>query len=461
MRRSPLLVLLLLASPLLAQTATYAVFTAPTLAVQPPDRHRAQMAYDEARGRVVLAGGMPPGGSSAISDTWEWNGTSWLQVVPATQLNYTHQVRLVYSTQRAQVLAVTGENVGNGPPMRIYAWTGTNWLLIDGNGPVSRADAYQVAWDSQRGVLVMFGTPVSAETWEWNGLVWQQRGTGGPQPRSGHRMVYDQARQRVVLYGGIGTNNLHLTDTWEWNGVYWLERFGITPPPTSFAQVMAYDSTRQRVVMHGGSGNGNDTGGVFEFDGTSWVTRTTSGGPNTMWNASMAFVPTTGRMFLFGGYEGMTFHRTRTIQFVSGFVAGSVAHQAGCLGPVGVPTLAALGGSRPVLGTTFQLRFTNLPNSPLSLVFAALGYSDQAWSGVPLPIDLTPLGFPSCLLRIEPAVLEPLANVGGLANWSIPVPATPSLDGLPFFLQGLVLTPGFNPGGGVTSSSLRCTAGVL
>ena len=114
-----------------------------------------------------------------------------------------------------------------------------------------------------------------------------------------------------------------------------------------------------------------------------------------------------------------------------------------------------------MLGQTFQLRFTNLPNTPLALVFAALGYSDQAWSGVPLPIDLTPLGFTSCLLRIEPAVLEPLANVAGVANWSIPVPNNAALDGVPFFLQGLVLTPGFNPGGGVTSSSLRGTAGIL
>ncbi len=79
----------------------------------------------------------------------------------------------------------------------------------------------------------------------------------------------------------------------------------------------------------------------------------------------------------------------------------------------------------------------------------------------PLPIDLTPLGFTSCLLHIEPSVMEPLANVGGIANWDIAVPATPSLDGVQFFLQGLVLTPGFNPGGGVTSSSRRCTAGVL
>lgn len=460
MRTLSFVPLLFLLAGLTAQVSTYAVFDTPTLAVQPPDRERAQMAFDEVRGRMLLAGGIGPG-ATVRQDTWEWTGTTWVQITPATQLNFTQQVRLVWSPQRGQVLAVTGDNTWNGPPMKIWGWTGTNWTLINANGPISRADAYEIAWDSQRGVLVMFGTPFSAETWEWNGTVWAQRGTGGPLPRSGHRMVYDAARHVVVLHGGVNQSGQSFNDTWEWNGVYWLERFGITAAPLAISHAIAYDAARQRVVLHGGYFNGNPTGAVYEFDGANWTLCPTSTGPASMLNANMAFVPATGRLFLFGGNDGSAWYRTRTIAFVTGHVAGSVVHQPGCLGPSGVPTLAALAGSRPVLGQTFQLRFTNLPNTPLALVFAALGYSDQAWSGVPLPIDLTPLGFTSCLLRIEPAVLEPLANVAGVANWSIPVPNNAALDGVPFFLQGLVLTPGFNPGGGVTSSSLRGTAGIL
>ncbi|HEX5054522.1 MAG TPA: hypothetical protein VFZ65_22270 [Planctomycetota bacterium] len=451
----------LLAPSLLAQTATYAVFTPVAPAVVPPDRDSAQLVFDEARGRALLAGGRPPGSSTNLQDTWEWDGTTWQHVLPNTQLNFSQQVRLVYSPQRAQVLAVTGDNTFGGPPMKIWGWTGSNWLLVDGNGPISRADAYQIAWDGQRGVLVMFGSPFGADTWEWNGLVWQQKGSGGPVPRTGHRMVYDEARQRVVLYGGISTSNMQVRDTWDWNGVYWLEHFGVTPPPTCLGSTIAYDRARQRVVLHGGGWNGTTTGGVFEFDGATWVTRTTSGAPASMSDASMTFVPATGSLLLFGGISGATWDRTRTIDFVTGYVAASAAHQPGCAGPAGVPSLAALGGSRPVLGSTFQTRYGNLPNTPLALVFAALGYSDQAWNGVPLPIDLTLLGFTGCQLHIAPSAMEPLSNTGGIANWSIPIPAAPSLDGLQFYLQGLVLTPGFNPGGAVTSSSLRCTAGVL
>lgn len=419
------------------------------------------MAHDELRGRTLLAGGIPPGGGTALQDTWEWDGTSWQQLTPTTQLNFSQAVRMVWCPQRGQILALVCDAVLTGATAQLYGWTGADWALVAGNSPSAFGDGFDMAWDGQRGVLVVF---TLSGTWEWNGTVWQQRASGGPTPRTDARMVYDEARQKVVLFGGSAANGGGLRrDTWEWNGLYWFEHFGITPPLSGVGMAMAYDRTRQRVVLHGGSSgtSGFPTGGVFEFDGTSWTERTTSNGPTRMERASMAWHSASNRMVLFGGNAGATWHRTRTIRFVTGYVASSAAHQPGCLGPVGVPTLAATSGSRPALGTTFQVRFTNLPNTPASLVFAALGGSDQTWNGTPLPLDLTPIGYTSCMLRIEPATIELLSNNAGIANWGIAVPNTPSLDGAVFFLQGLVLTPGFNPGGGVTSSSLRATAGVL
>ncbi|HEX6812412.1 MAG TPA: hypothetical protein VF384_12360 [Planctomycetota bacterium] len=122
---------------------------------------------------------------------------------------------------------------------------------------------------------------------------------------------------------------------------------------------------------------------------------------------------------------------------------------------------ARFGASRPVLGSTFQVRFASLPPSPLSRVFAALGFSDQTWGSVPLPINLTAIGFSSCSLWIEPGATELLSNAAGVADWNIAIPAAPSLDGQTFFLQGLVLAPDFNPGGAVMSASRRCRGGVL
>ena len=461
MRRQLLLGLAFFVAPLAAQTSTYAVFTPLAPVVQPPDREGALMAHDPVRGRTLLAGGRLAGGNQA-QDTWEFDGATWQQRVPTTQLNWNRPTRLVYAPQRSQILAVSGEDVNGGTPMRIHAWTGSNWALVNSTGPLSRAQNFAVAWDSQRGVLVMFGSAFGAETWEWNGTSWAQRGTGGPVPRGEHRMTYDAARQVVVLYGGISLQNQQLNDTWEWNGVYWLERFGIASPTVQARGALDYDSTRQRVVLHGGyTVNGGETGAVYEFDGSGWLLRQAPSGPSSVHSHCMAYDAATARFVVFGGLTSGILQRSRALSFVTGYVADSAPHGAGCAGPNGVPSLLPVGSSRPVLGTTFQTRFGNLPNSPLALVFATIGFQDQAWNGQPLPFDLSALGLVGCSLRIDPVTTVVLSNSGGSADWGIAVPASTGLDGQPFFVQGAVLAPGWNPAGAVLSDSRRGVLGVL
>ncbi len=45
------------------------------------------MAYDEARWRVVLNGGI--GKSGQLSDTWEWDGKSWTKFSPGGNQGWT------------------------------------------------------------------------------------------------------------------------------------------------------------------------------------------------------------------------------------------------------------------------------------------------------------------------------------------------------------------------------------
>ena len=62
---------------------------------------------------------------------------------------------------------------------------------------------------------------------------WQQVAGGdeGPPPRSYTSMAYDEARQRVVLFGGIGKPGETLGDTWEWDGQAWSQRADAGPAP--------------------------------------------------------------------------------------------------------------------------------------------------------------------------------------------------------------------------------------
>jgi hypothetical protein len=77
-----------------------------------------------------------------------------------------------------------------------------------------------LVFDEGKGVVLLYSgaaahrdAPLS-DMWQWDGTRWTEIRLTGPTP--GHRyqpvMVYDKARDRTVLYGGIGA----ATDTWEW-----------------------------------------------------------------------------------------------------------------------------------------------------------------------------------------------------------------------------------------------------
>ena len=65
--------------------------------------------------------------------------------------------------------------------------------------------------------------------WQWDGTRWTEIPLTGATP--GHRyqpvMVYDRARDRTVLIGGIGGPS----DTWEWDGRAWRQKSGLDPNP--------------------------------------------------------------------------------------------------------------------------------------------------------------------------------------------------------------------------------------
>lgn len=55
------------------------------------------------------------------------------------------------------------------------------------------------------------------DLWEWDGRNWTNVSTDGPPSGGGlPGLTYDEARGRLVLFGGGG-----LEGTWEWDGVRW------------------------------------------------------------------------------------------------------------------------------------------------------------------------------------------------------------------------------------------------
>ena len=156
-----------------------------------------------------------------------------------------------------------------------------DWLIARPAAGPSARDAHAMAYDSRRGRVVLFAGANEysredfSDTWEWDGAAWIERTQAASPPlRFGHAMAYDAARGRVVLFGGYDSAfGLALGDTWEWDGNVWVEALPATAPPGRYGHAMVYDSARQRVVMFGGSGDSSMFADTWEWDGSAWVER--------------------------------------------------------------------------------------------------------------------------------------------------------------------------------------------
>lgn len=147
----------------------------------PAPRMDHAMAYDAARQRVVLFGGIDARGT--FGDTWLWDGAYWTQVA--------------------------------------------------NTGPQARRN-HALAYDSVRQQVVLFGGTAGGatrleDTWIWDGLNWTQVAESGPVPRRAHAMASDNARGLIVLFGGEARDR-ELSDTWEWDGSEWTQREETGPP---------------------------------------------------------------------------------------------------------------------------------------------------------------------------------------------------------------------------------------
>lgn len=125
---------------------------------------------------------------------------------------------------------------------------------------------------------------------------------------------------------------------------------------------------------------------------------------------------------------------------------------AGCASPAGVAALAIQGD--PVLGMQYTAVLSGVdPRASTGVLI--LGLSKSLWAGLPLPVDLGPLGAPGC------ALYTGIQLSAALPGGALPValPRDQALLGARFFHQALVLYPGANPGNLVTTGGVELLLG--
>lgn len=264
-------------------------------------REGAAFAYDSARHRLVVFGGdtLP-----VLGDTWEFDGTHWVQRFPSTTPSPRKGHAMAYDAARQRMVLFGG--MGNTVPFLsdTWEWDGETWTQrVPQTSPPARVFS-AMAYDEIRQRIVLFGgSEIStkiADTWEWDGNNWTQLSpTTSPPERDSAHMTYDAARRAVVLFGGYG--GAALTDTWEWNGTTWTEKTPATPSPTHWGGGLAYDAERERVVYFGGTNGNAAQAQTWEWDGAAWTQRTPATSPFARYLGGLAYDTLKKRIVLFGG----------------------------------------------------------------------------------------------------------------------------------------------------------------
>ncbi|HEY3241820.1 MAG TPA: hypothetical protein VGM03_00590, partial [Phycisphaerae bacterium] len=270
------------------------------------------MAYDSARGVVVLFGGHDANGLNG--QTWEWDGMTWTLVDAGDPNGITaprprEENAMAYDAARGEAVLFGGYFGSNAWSGETWAWDGAAWSLRATNGPSPRG-AHALAYDSARGVTVLFGGGSGGcsgcgETWEWDGTTWTERNpTLSPDPRHSHVMAYDSARGVTVLFGGYFFGSI-LGDTWEWDGSTWILRNTPVSPGPRFRLGTAYDAGRGVAVLFGGDDSSPGApylAETWEWNGATWTQKIVSG-PGARELHALAYDSARSRVVLFGGHD--------------------------------------------------------------------------------------------------------------------------------------------------------------
>jgi len=295
---------------------------------KPTGRMGHEMVYDSARDVIVLFGG-EYANDREMNDTWEYGLVQspqgyvldWTYIPTSTKPRTRDFFGMVYDSKRHAAVAFGGED---WPAALNDTWVydGINWTQVTTpNKPGTRAHL-NMAYDEHNEEIVMYGGwqwyntlddfwrfkwtayPASPPQGEWSFITPEPTPPSPTKPPKCQNalMVYDQARKKVVLYGGSSHNQgIKYQDTWEWDGVKWEKMNPVDNPGKLEEPAGTYDSARERVILFGGNGLNGTSDDLWEYDGVNWKKMEVLNTPGKRSFTAIVYHPLDEKVVLFGG----------------------------------------------------------------------------------------------------------------------------------------------------------------
>ncbi len=194
----------------------YGRWDLPLLAVEPPQRQFAGLAWSQRDlGLLLFGGATSTSPAIPLGDTWLWNGAAWLPRQPV-HAPPPRRGMLLQPDPRGGALLFGGSN-GSQELGDQWYWDGLDWTQESPApmpGPFTRIAG---TVDDRSGEVYLSGRRVGTggvlENWRWDGAAWTQ--LPAPPLQIAYpevRIVYEPIRQRIVAWTPIA---------YEWSGTAW------------------------------------------------------------------------------------------------------------------------------------------------------------------------------------------------------------------------------------------------
>ena len=372
----------------------------------PPSVRYAHTAiYDPVRDRMVVFGGYYYDGSDHyLNDVWALSlaGTpAWTRLASTSPVSARHFHSAIYDPVRDRMVVFAG-NTDSGYRNDVWALslTGTPaWTQLTPTGTPPGARGYLGAiYDPARDRMVVFGGMGSGylnDVWALSledTPAWTQQTPSGTPPnvRGYHSAVYDLVGDRMVVFGGVYGSELG--DAWALSlpgTPAWTQLTStVTLPAARYSHTATFDPVRDRVVVFGGHGSSGPLNDVWALAGEgAWTQLAPAGTPPSVREGHSAiYDPVRDRVVVFGGgyYSYPTFYYLNDVWALS--LTGTPAWTQ--LSPTGTPP-----AGRYIHSAVYD------PVRDRMVVFgggAGSGYLNDVWAlslaGTPAWTQLTPTG---------------------------------------------------------------------
>jgi hypothetical protein len=247
-------------------------------------------------------------GAEIASGPTNVNSEGWVQLHPTKSppLNASELDEAVYDAADTSVVMFQigcGETLCNSP--QTWTFNGQAWSQLTTAGPPWGRTLPSMVYDEADQSVLLYGGQSWNSTWTFSDGNWTNLTEGvSPGPLDGTSMAYDAYDGYVLLYGGYNDTGLGVPNqTWAFEGGTWsrLMTTGSAPPDLGYGGTMVYDSALDSVVYFADS---NET---YLYQAGNWKAIHAPIPGSLQGPGSLAYDPTSGQVLYIGGNTGYSY----------------------------------------------------------------------------------------------------------------------------------------------------------